>query len=468
MTTATPAWAVFAQASRNLARRWHREEVARHDWLCPAAVRSISLPVDPRQQNALDVTLKDGVSARDLPKQFGGMPIRVKRGPVLRAESGPPSMTLRRTLLDGTATALVRDRLNGERCYLLTCGHVVAPDSAARYGDQVRISLPTGDSGDAFLREWQPAVGPRNSPSAMDAALIELDGDTLIALRNLDRSWLPRGLTDSVPAGSPIALQRVDGSLDGVLCDHWSGEVGTGGDSYPDYFLEDAIGYQTDERTRGGDSGAAIWAEGDALFGMHIGSIEGNQVAGANAVLARVKPALDWYCVKPFTRLDPATLTASDWPTLPKSAAVAATPAVPGPDEGDLQILAKTVWGEARGEGVAGMEAVASVVLNRLKVGYRGQTTATGVCLQPSQFSCWDANDPNRILLTGIDKHPDNDFKAALGVASRALSGQIADPTRGSKHYVSTSLPQSMRPTWLREKRPCIVIGRHEFYNDIR
>ena len=32
----------------------------------------------------------------------------------------------------------------------------------------------------------------------------------------------------------------------------------------------------------------------------------------------------------------------------------------------DLDTLARTLWAEARGEGVAGMEAVAAVIMNRV------------------------------------------------------------------------------------------------------
>ena len=34
----------------------------------------------------------------------------------------------------------------------------------------------------------------------------------------------------------------------------------------------------------------------------------------------------------------------------------------------EIDVLARTLWGEARGEGTAGMQAVASVILNRVKI----------------------------------------------------------------------------------------------------
>lgn len=39
--------------------------------------------------------------------------------------------------------------------------------------------------------------------------------------------------------------------------------------------------------------------------------------------------------------------------------------------EMEIDVLARTLWGEARGEGSTGMEAVASVILNRVEVAKR-------------------------------------------------------------------------------------------------
>ena len=57
----------------------------------------------------------------------------------------------------------------------------------------------------------------------------------------------------------------------------------------------------------------------------------------------------------------------------------------------DADILARTIWGEARGEGKGGMEAVALVVLNRLDVsnqkgGYWWGNTLLDICRKPYQF----------------------------------------------------------------------------------
>ena len=66
----------------------------------------------------------------------------------------------------------------------------------------------------------------------------------------------------------------------------------------------------------------------------------------------------------------------------------------------EVDVLARTIWGEARGEGKEGMEAVASVILNRTEIakrldGYWWGNTIIQVCQKPYQFSCWNKLDPN-------------------------------------------------------------------------
>ena len=55
-------------------------------------------------------------------------------------------------------------------------------------------------------------------------------------------------------------------------------------------------------------------------------------------------------------------------------------------------LLARTLYGEARGEGPEGMEAVANSIRNRVhNTNY--PPNYTGVIRQPKQYSIW--NDPN-------------------------------------------------------------------------
>lgn len=137
----------------------------------------------------------------------------------------------------------------------------------------------------------------------------------------------------------------------------------------------------------------------------------------------------------------------------------------PAPDnDAVIDILARTLWGEARGEPLSGQEAVASVILNRVKIAKEHRTYWWGndilaVCRKPYQFSCWNHDDPNFIKMTkvGLD---DRAFGQCLRLARRAVNGVLTDNTRGATHYHA----QGMIPSWARGQAPTAIIGRHIFY----
>jgi uncharacterized protein (TIGR02594 family) len=146
----------------------------------------------------------------------------------------------------------------------------------------------------------------------------------------------------------------------------------------------------------------------------------------------------------------------------PKDDAVAALSEV----DDDALTLARTLYGEARGEGRAGMEAVASVIMNRVRSA-RYPGSVAGVCLQRFQFSCWNPNDPNRKKIVNLNAGQDNAFDACLNVARRALAAQIVDPTGGALHYHATSISP---PKWVLASPNHVVtarIGGHIFYTGI-
>lgn len=140
--------------------------------------------------------------------------------------------------------------------------------------------------------------------------------------------------------------------------------------------------------------------------------------------------------------------------------------------ENDLQILARTLFGEARGEGDEGLEAVACVIMNRYKSGkwFTGYDVLNGkkipsvaqTCLKKAQFSCWNKNDPNYKLLCQktITAYG---FQKCLQIAQRALLGQLADFTNGALFYHT----KQVKPKWAAGKTPCYIAGNHIFYNDV-
>jgi N-acetylmuramoyl-L-alanine amidase len=133
----------------------------------------------------------------------------------------------------------------------------------------------------------------------------------------------------------------------------------------------------------------------------------------------------------------------------------------------DIDILARTIFGEARGEynrpdgGIAALIVIANVVMNRVKQGGWFGSTVKEVCLKPWQFSCWNKNDPNLVFLKEINlSNPI--FKVCQQVAKEVSSQRWPDLTEGCDHYFSASLVQS--PSWSVGKKPKLRVGRHLFY----
>ncbi len=130
----------------------------------------------------------------------------------------------------------------------------------------------------------------------------------------------------------------------------------------------------------------------------------------------------------------------------------------------DLDIVARTLYGEARGEyaqaGPAALIAVANVIVNRLKKGERYGKTLTEVCLKHRQFSCWNAGDPNRPLIQQEDLEKDPLFVLCKNVARKVSQEEWPDLTRGSDHYHALSC----KPSWSRAHKIKLRLGHHIFY----
>lgn len=112
----------------------------------------------------------------------------------------------------------------------------------------------------------------------------------------------------------------------------------------------------------------------------------------------------------------------------------------------DLNLLARCVYAEARGESYQGQVAVAAVVLNRVKSPSFPNTIA-GVIYQPYAFS--SVND-GQINLT-----PN---KTAISAAQDALNGW--DPTYGCLYFYNASTSTSK---WIYNRTTVVTIGNHVF-----
>ena len=112
----------------------------------------------------------------------------------------------------------------------------------------------------------------------------------------------------------------------------------------------------------------------------------------------------------------------------------------------DLNLLARAIYGEARGESYTGQVAVGAVILNRVKSSSFPNTIA-GVIYQSGAF---DAVSDGQINLT-----PDSTAKKA---AQDAMNGW--DPTYGAIYYFN---PNTATNKWIWSRPMTVTIGKHRF-----
>ncbi len=128
----------------------------------------------------------------------------------------------------------------------------------------------------------------------------------------------------------------------------------------------------------------------------------------------------------------------------------------------DLTIVAKTLYGEARGElnpfGLASLISIANVIVNRWKKHFA--KNPADVCLAPYQFSCWNQNDPNYNKIKTVDENSPI-YKTCLEVAKNVLDETWPDLTDGCDHYHE----KSIKPYWAAYRSPKRVFGNHYFYS---
>lgn len=112
----------------------------------------------------------------------------------------------------------------------------------------------------------------------------------------------------------------------------------------------------------------------------------------------------------------------------------------------DLNLLARVVYGEARGESYTGQVAVAAVVLNRVKSS-SFPNTISGVVYQSGAFTC--VSD-GQINLTPNE--------TAYNAARDALNGW--DPSYGAIYYFN---PSTATNKWIWSRPHLVTIGKHRF-----
>lgn len=112
----------------------------------------------------------------------------------------------------------------------------------------------------------------------------------------------------------------------------------------------------------------------------------------------------------------------------------------------DLNLLARLVYGEARGEPYTGQVAVAAVVLNRVRSSSFPNTIA-GVIYQSGAFD---------VVSDGqINMAPNS---TAIKAAQDAINGW--DPSYGAIYYFN---PNTATSRWIWSRPLTVVIGNHRF-----
>lgn len=152
----------------------------------------------------------------------------------------------------------------------------------------------------------------------------------------------------------------------------------------------------------------------------------------------------------------------------------------------DLDILAKTIYGEAQGEGDLGREAVGCTVINRWLSGkwFNGYDTNNDgvesiaeVCQQivpkqpRHQYSCWDF-DHKRLAEINACNLYNAPFRECVAIALKVIvsaSDHLGwpgkDVSMAATHYHADYIKP---PPWAIGKTPCKVIGKHRFFKGVK
>lgn len=135
------------------------------------------------------------------------------------------------------------------------------------------------------------------------------------------------------------------------------------------------------------------------------------------------------------------------------------------------EVLALTIYGEARGEVLNGMIAVGDAIRNR--VNSDKKNTYNTVCLAREQFSCWNSNDPNYPILTEMANQlllgqaiNNLIWIKCLWVAEGIVNNFTADIDNGAKYYMTNTLFNSHgRPSWASLAKNIKVIGNQTYFS---
>ena len=116
--------------------------------------------------------------------------------------------------------------------------------------------------------------------------------------------------------------------------------------------------------------------------------------------------------------------------------------------ESDIQLIARAINGEARGESYEGQVAVGAVILNRVK-NPNFPNTIAGVIYQPGAFTA---------VSDGQINVPIDENSTVVKAARDAMNGW--DPTNGCIYYFN---PNTATSDWIWSRTIVTTIGKHHF-----
>lgn len=146
----------------------------------------------------------------------------------------------------------------------------------------------------------------------------------------------------------------------------------------------------------------------------------------------------------------------------------------------DIDTLARTIFGEARGSSQDDKRAVAWVILNRARTAREfvavhspartrhplfGSGTIESACKAPWQFSAWNENDPNRPKLLAADLSDPAFLRCMMHAAAVVLGEQPAPFPPNTCHYYARSMQAP--PPWARGLVPVYQTPEHSYFNNV-
>lgn len=136
------------------------------------------------------------------------------------------------------------------------------------------------------------------------------------------------------------------------------------------------------------------------------------------------------------------------------------------------ELIALTAYGEASGDGKAGMQAVINVIHNRTresKFKVAGQKDVyKAVILKPKQFSVFNTGNPVRATLVKFATDfsyyvaTNSSLNTAYKLARLEKLGLLLDKTKHAVFYHR----KDMVPSWSKDYLPTVQIGDHVFYRE--